>query len=146
MLSKILIYERQNSELIRWNWNQIMRLYNKVPLPAVCSCISCFSAGEKGLDPVWTTECYKVILILILIIQIFIEISLISFLVSFFSLFVHWLPQQVNSEQRGYCEIWKCSWVNFVRSYGFYKSNAACEKCIIDKSNIYFLYISKTFK
>lgn len=82
----------------------------------------------------WTIECYKVILILILIRLISIEISLISLGIPNFSLFVCW-PPHVSSEKKNV----HCFSMSTVRSYLFYKSNVEGENGIIDKSNIYFL-------
>lgn len=82
----------------------------------------------------WTIECYKVILILILIRLILIEISLISLGIPNFSLFVCW-PPHVSSEKKNV----HCFSMSTVRSYLFYKSNVEGENGIIDKSNIYFL-------
>lgn len=82
----------------------------------------------------WTIECYKVILILILIRLISIEISLISLGIPNFSLFVCW-PPHVSSEKKNV----HCFSISTVRSYLFYKSNVEGENGIIDKSNIYFL-------
>lgn len=82
----------------------------------------------------WTIQCYKVILILILIRLISIEISLISLGIPNFSLFVCW-PPHVSSEKKNV----HCFSMSTVRSYLFYKSNVEGENGIIDKSNIYFL-------
>lgn len=107
----------------------------------------------------WTIECYKVILILILIRLISIEISLISLGIPNFSLFVCWPPHVSSEKKNVHCfsmstvsgevtvkygsalahQVGCHKWLNYVRSYLFYKSNVEGENGIIDKSNIYFL-------